>query len=90
MSREEYLNRCHALAEEALDAGDASFGSVLVDVFDKELREASNLIHTGDATQHPEFELARWAAQHMDDDARRAASVYTSAIIAGCVPPRMA
>lgn len=39
MSREDYLNRCHALPEEAMDAGDVSFGSVLVDVFDKESRD---------------------------------------------------
>ncbi len=78
MSREDHLNRCIALAEEALDAGDAPFGSVLVGADDTVLREARNRAHTGDPTQHPEFELARWAAQNLTPQDRAAATVYTS------------
>ncbi len=78
MSREEYLNRCIALAEEALEAGDAPFGSVLVGADGAVLREARNRARTGDPTQHPEFELARWAAQNMSPEDRAAATVYTS------------
>ena len=58
-----HLRRAVALAEEAADAGDGPFGSVLVDVdgverFADRNREAS----AGDPTRHPEFEIARWAA----------------------------
>ena len=31
-----------------------------------------------DQTRHPEFALARWAATHLDAEARAAATVYTS------------
>ena len=61
----QYLRRCIELAEQALDAGDAPFGSVLVDAQGTALAEARNRIGGGDHTQHPEFELVRWAAQHM-------------------------
>ncbi|WP_281968805.1 nucleoside deaminase [Roseovarius nanhaiticus] len=77
-SRTDHLNRCIELAEEALNAGDAPFGSVLVDADGKVLREARNRVNTHDATDHPEIELARWAAQNMTPEARRAATVYTS------------
>mgnify|MGYP006198261745 CR=1 FL=1 len=33
---------------------------------------------TTDATQHPEFAIARWAAQHLSPQERAAATVYTS------------
>ncbi len=78
MSREDHLNRCIALAEEALEAGDAPFGSVLVSADETVLREARNRAYTGDPTQHPEFELARWAAQNLTPEDRAAATVYTS------------
>ncbi|MCL3883575.1 nucleoside deaminase [Marivita sp. GX14005] len=73
-----HLERCIELAEQALKAGDEPFGSVLVSADGEVLREARNRAVTGDPTQHPEFELARWAAQNLDDDARRGATVYTS------------
>src|SRR5699024_12486875 len=73
-----YLDRCIALAKEALEAGDEPFGSVLVDRKGSILQEARNRIAHGDATQHPEFELARWAANHMTPKARAQATVYTS------------
>ncbi|MDO5755975.1 MAG: nucleoside deaminase [Rhodobacterales bacterium] len=78
MTREDHLNRCIALAEEALAAGDAPFGSVLVGADGRTLHEARNRARSGDPTQHPEFELARWAAQNMTPEDRAAATVYTS------------
>ncbi|MEB3735096.1 nucleoside deaminase [Halopseudomonas pachastrellae] len=74
----QYLRRCIELAEQALDAGDAPFGSVLVDAQGTALAEARNRIGGGDHTQHPEFELVRWAAQHMTPEQRATATVYTS------------
>ncbi|MGO1431677.1 MAG: nucleoside deaminase [Halomonas sp.] len=73
-----YLTRAIELAEEALNAGDEPFGSVLVSAEGKVLAEDRNRIAGGDATQHPEFSLARWAAQHMTPEARAQATVYTS------------
>ena len=73
-----YLSRCIELASEALDAGDAPFGSLLV--LDDEVRfEERNRINSdGDATLHPEFEIARWAAAHLTEEERARAVVYTS------------
>lgn len=73
-----YLRRAIELAEEALEAGDEPFGSVLVSADGDVLAEDRNRIACGDSTQHPEFALARWAAQHMTPEARAAATVYTS------------
>ena len=74
-----HLRRCVELAREALDAGDEPFGSVLVDGDGAARAEGRNrVVETGDATQHPEFELARWAAAHLTPDERAAATVYTS------------
>lgn len=73
-----YLKRCIELAKEALAAGDEPFGSVLVDAQGKILKEDRNRIAAGDGTRHPEFELARWAANHMSPDERAKATVYTS------------
>lgn len=73
-----YLTRAIELAEVALNAGDEPFGSVLVSAEGKVLAEDRNRIAGGDSTQHPEFALARWAAQHMTPEARAQATVYTS------------
>ena len=73
-----YLRRCVDLAVEALDAGDNPFGSVLVAADGSLLREARNEVSGGDRTRHPEFELARWAAANLSQDARAVATVYTS------------
>jgi len=74
-----HLRRCVELAREALDAGDEPFGSVLVDADGTALGEGRNrVVETGDATQHPEIELARWAAAHLTPEQRAAATVYTS------------
>ncbi|MFC4208969.1 nucleoside deaminase [Vreelandella malpeensis] len=75
---QQLLQRAVDLAEQALEAGDEPFGSVLADAQGHVLCEARNRINSVDATQHPEFELARWAAQHLDAEARREATVFTS------------
>jgi len=73
-----HLRRCVELASEALEAGDEPFGSVLVGADGTVLAEDRNRIAGGDATRHPEFFLARWAAEHLTFDERAAATVYTS------------
>lgn len=73
-----YLHRCIELATEALEAGDAPFGSVLVGADDSVLAEDRNRMSSGDATRHPEFELARWSATNLGAGERAAATVYTS------------
>ncbi|MGW1598589.1 nucleoside deaminase [Streptomyces sp. NPDC002343] len=73
-----YLRRCVELAEEALEAGDQPFGSVLVAGDGTVLAEDRNRVAGGDHTRHPEFELARWSAARMTPEERAAATVYTS------------
>jgi tRNA(Arg) A34 adenosine deaminase TadA len=74
-----YLRRCVELATEAVEAGDFPFGSVLVAADGAVLAEDRNReVTAGDATRHPEFELARWAAANMTPPERAAATVYTS------------
>ena len=73
-----HLDRCVALAAGALEAGDEPFGSVLVDADGTALAEDRNWISSGDAIRHPEFELARWAAEHVEPDRRARCTVVTS------------
>lgn len=73
-----YLDRCVALATEAVDAGDEAFGSLLVAADGLVLFEDRNRVGGGNPTRHPEFAIARWAAEHLSPDDRRAATVYTS------------
>ncbi|MCM3496733.1 nucleoside deaminase [Paenibacillus lactis] len=73
-----HLKRCVELAKEALEAGDEPFGSVLVSADGDVLAEDHNHVAGGDHTQHPEFALARWAANHMTPEERAKATVYTS------------
>ena len=73
-----HLTRCVELAEAALAAGDEPFGSVLVAADGRVLREDRNRVGRGDETLHPEFELARWAANNMTPAERAGATVYTS------------
>jgi tRNA(Arg) A34 adenosine deaminase TadA len=74
-----HLKRCVELATEAVDAGDFPFGSVLTAADGTVLAEERNLeVTTGDPTQHPEFALARWAAQNLTPEERATATVYTS------------
>lgn len=73
-----HLLRCIELARQALEAGDEPFGSVLVGADSSVLAEDRNRTRSGDATRHPEFELARWAAMHLAPRERAAATVFTS------------
>lgn len=73
-----HLRRCVELAREALADGDEPFGSVLVDGRGQVLFEDHNRVKGGDQTLHPEFEIARWAANNLAPDVRAVATVYTS------------
>ncbi len=75
-----HLRRCVELAEKALEAGERPFASVLVAADGTVLAEDHNrAMSTGDPTRHPEFALARWAAENMTPEDRAIATVYTSA-----------
>ncbi|WP_054942078.1 nucleoside deaminase [Paenibacillus ihuae] len=74
----EHLKRCIDLARTALEHGDEPFGSLLVDQQGNVLAEDYNHVSGGDHTQHPEFALARWAANHLTPEERAKATVYTS------------
>lgn len=73
-----HLKRCVELAKIALEKGDEPFGSVLVSADGDVLFEDHNHVAGGDHTQHPEFAIARWAAENMIADERAKATVYTS------------
>lgn len=74
----QHLKRCVELARIALEKGDEPFGSVLVSAEGEVLAEDHNHVAGGDYTQHPEFALARWAANNMTPEERSKATVYTS------------
>ena len=74
-----HLERCVTLAEQALAGHDEPFGSVLIGGDGVRLAEGRNrVVATGDRTQHPEIELARWAAAHLSAQERVRAPVFTS------------
>lgn len=73
-----FLERCIDLAREALGAGDEPFGSVLVSAEGTRLFADRNRVAGGDHTRHPEFEIARWAANNLSPEERETATVYTS------------
>lgn len=73
-----HLRRCVELAKTALEKGDEPFGSVLVSADGEVLFEDHNHVAGGDHTQHPEFAIARWAANNMTAEERSRATVYTS------------
>ena len=74
-----HLRRCVELAAEAVAEGDYPFGSVLVAADGRVLAEDRNRENTADdATRHPEFDLARWAAANMTAAGRAGATVFTS------------
>lgn len=75
---EKYLIRCVELATLGLEKGDQPFGSVLVSEDGTILFEDHNHVASGDHTQHPEFNIARWSGQNMTEEERAAATVYTS------------
>jgi tRNA(Arg) A34 adenosine deaminase TadA len=65
-----HLRRCVELARTALEKGDEPFGSVLVSGDGRVLQEDHNHVAGGDHTQHPEFNLARWAAANLTPEER--------------------
>ena len=73
-----HLRRCIELAANAVDEGHSPFGSVLVDVDGTVLFEDHNRNGDGDETRHPEFAIARWAAENLSPEQRAASTVYTS------------
>lgn len=73
-----HLQRCVELAEAALNSDNDPFGSVLVSASGEVLYEDHNRTVGGDETMHPEFEIARWAANNMIAADRATATVYTS------------
>lgn len=74
-----HLERCVALAEEALTTGDDPFGSVVVDADSKVLQEDRNrTVSAKDPTYHPEIKLAQWAAANVDKDKLAGLTMYTS------------
>lgn len=74
----EHLKRAVELAEIGLEKGDEPFGSVLVTAAGERVFEDHNRVSGGDHTQHPEFAIARWAANNLTPEERRTATVYTS------------
>ena len=73
-----FLERCVHLAEEALDAGDEPFGSLLVDPTGAVLFADRNRVGDGNGTRHPELAVAQWAAAHVPREIRCGLTVYTS------------
>ena len=73
-----HVRRAVDLARLALDRGDEPFGSVLVSGEGDVLFEDHNHVVALEATQHPEFAIARWAGGNLTADQRAAATVYTS------------
>lgn len=75
----DHLELCLRLAEQAWEAGNSAFGSVLVDASGSVLRTGHNEeVSRADPTAHPELELAQWAAAHVPADERATCVVYTS------------
>jgi len=73
-----FLKRNIELAREGLKYGNAPFGSVLVAPDGKILFGDYNHNANGDETQHPEFAIARWAANNLTPEERPNTTVYTS------------
>ncbi|MDI2029285.1 nucleoside deaminase [Saccharopolyspora sp. TS4A08] len=74
----DFLRRAVGLAARALESGDEPFGSVLVSPEGDVLFEDHNHVSGGDRTQHPEFAIARWAADNVVAGVRPRCTVYTS------------
>ena len=73
-----HLKQCVTLAEEALKAGDAPFGSILVNAANEVIATARNRVNELTALAHPEIELAHWAAENLSDEDRKRTTMYTS------------
>ncbi|MBO1221860.1 nucleoside deaminase [Staphylococcus nepalensis] len=78
LDNERYLHRAIELAEAALNKGNEPFGSLLVDIKGSILFEDFNRISSGDATEHPEIAIAKWAVTHLTPEERKTSIVFTS------------
>ena len=74
----QYLRQCLALAEEAVQAGDEPFGSLLVSEKGAVLAQARNRVNELNSLAHPEIELAHWAADYLLPAERARTTLYTS------------
>lgn len=73
-----FFKSCLKLAEEALNAGDQPFGSILVNADDIIIAKARNRINEKNVLAHPEIELAQWALENLSIKERREAKMYTT------------
>lgn len=73
-----YLKRSVELAQEALETGNSPFGSLLVSKEGEILFEDHNRDADGDQTKHPEYAIAKWAAENISAAERKNSVVYTS------------
>jgi len=73
-----YLKRSVELAREALKTGNSPFGSLLVSEEGEILFEDHNRDADGDRTRHPEYAIAKWAAENLSAAERKSSIVYTS------------
>ena len=73
-----YLKRSVELAQKALEAGNSPFGSLLVSKKGEILFEDHNRDADGDQTKHPEYAIAKWAAENLPAEDRKSSTVYTS------------
>lgn len=73
-----YLKRSVELAQEALETGNSPFGSLLVSEEGEILFEDHNRDADGDQTRHPEYAIAKWAAENLSAAERKSSIVYTS------------
>lgn len=73
-----YLKRSVELAQRALETGNSPFGSLLVSKEGEILFEDHNRDADGDQTRHPEYAIAKWAAENLSTGERKSSVVYTS------------
>ncbi|GGG79295.1 tRNA-specific adenosine deaminase [Parapedobacter pyrenivorans] len=73
-----HLQRCVALAKQALAEGNDPFGSLLLAANGELLFEDYNRTVNGNQMLHPELALAQWAVANMTLEERATATVYTS------------
>ena len=73
-----YLKRSVKLAQKALETGNSPFGSLLVSKEGEILFEDHNRDADGDQTKHPEYAIAKWAAENLSASERKNSVVYTS------------
>lgn len=73
-----HLQRCVALAKQALDEGNDPFGSLLLSANGDVLFEDYNRTASGNKMLHPELAIAQWAVANMTEEERANAIVYTS------------